>query len=178
MRISKTFLFLILAAFAAGMATSDAAARGMSDKDFVAKAASGSKMEIDLGEIALKQASNNEVKNFAQRMVNDHGMASQELTSIAERERLSVPRDMDRSNSSEVQHLSKLSGPDFDRAYMDHMVKDHQEDIGMFTRMATEGKNPDLKNFAKKTLPTLEDHLRMATAIRNNLKQKGGSTNG
>ncbi len=83
-------------------------------------------------------------------MVNDHGKAGRELALLAERNGLGVPRDMDSGDSSEVRHLSKLSGPEFGRAHMDHMINDHQKDIGMFARMATEGKNPELKTFAKR----------------------------
>lgn len=171
---NSTILFLfIIGAFIIGLGMGPAGAKSMSDKDFAKKAASGGIMEVTLGEVAQKQATNEKVRDFGQRMVTDHGMANQQLMSLAEKNDLPITRDMDKEENKMVRHLSKLKGSDFDRAYMHHMVQDHEKDVAMFEKMARDAKNPELKEFAAKNVTVLQEHLKMAKEIERNLNQKG-----
>ncbi len=172
-RSSKLVLFFIIAAIVITFGMKVAGVRALNDKEFVQKAASGDKMEITLGEMAVRQASSPEVRNFGQRLVTDHNLASDQLIAIADKNNISVPQDMDRMDNSMVKHLSVLQGQDFDRAYMKHMVEGHKNDIEMFQRQAREGKNPDLKNYARQTLPTLQEHLKLAETISDGLNKQG-----
>lgn len=137
-----------------------------SDKDFVKDAVSGGMMEVQLGQLALDRAGNPDVKNFADRLVRDHSKANEELMQVARSENMKVPEQMEEKHMEMIRELSRLSGKDFDRAYINHMVKDHKEDIGKFSKQAQKGDNPQLKSFASNTLPKLEEHLAMAKSIQ------------
>lgn len=136
------------------------------DDTFVKKAAQGGMAEVKLGELAQQKGSNDTVKDFGKKMVEDHSKANEELKSTALRDNLSVPGKMDAKDEATYNRLSKLSGAAFDRAYAHDMVQDHQKDVAEFRREANNGKNPDIKNFAAQTLPTLEEHLKLAQQMQ------------
>ncbi len=149
-----------------------AGARGMNDRDFVKKTSDGDLMEISLGRLAEHQATDPDVKRFGERMIKDHTQGMHQLQSLASKIGLEVSRDMDREEQDMVHHLSTLKGSDFDRAFMKHMAEDHKEDIQMFERMAKESANPELRNYARQTLPLLREHLQMAEDIYNKIKRE------
>lgn len=140
------------------------------DKTFMKEAASGGLMEVAMGEIAAKQAASGDVKTFGNRMVTDHSKANAELMQVAEKKGVTLPKEMEKKHKDMVDKLSKLQGAEFDRAYMNAMVEDHQEDVKKFQKEAKEGKDPDLKAFAAKIAPILEDHLKMAQSIQAKVK--------
>src|SRR3954468_10396471 len=133
-----------------------------SDQMFVMKAAKGGLAEVQLGQLAADKASSDEVKKFGQRMVTDHGKANDELKSLAQSKNITLPTDLDAKDKATHDRLSKLSGAAFDRAYMQAMLADHQKDVSEFRTESKSGSDPDVKAWAAKTLPTLEDHLKMA----------------
>ena len=141
-----------------------------SDQKFAEKAAQGGKAEVELGQLALQKASDEKVKQFAQKMVDDHTKANQQLQQVAEQEHITLPTSMDADAQQAQQHLAKLSGPEFDKAYMRHQLKDHQKDVAEFQKEATNGKDSGIKNFAQSTLPTLQEHLKMAEEITPNTR--------
>ena len=124
-----------------------------------------------MGELAKDHASNAAVKEFGQRMVDDHTKVNDELKSIAGRKSITLPAEMGAAEQAAYDRLSKLNGAAFDRAYMADMVKDHRADITEFRRESEHGADPDLKAFAAKTLPTLEEHLRKAEEAQRQLKK-------
>lgn len=132
------------------------------DSTFARKAAQGGMAEVKLGQLAQDHASSDAVKKFGQRMVDDHSKANDELKDIASKKGMTLPTDLDAKDQNTYDRLSKLNGAAFDRAYMADMVKDHRTDIAEFQREANGGNDPDLKSFASKTLPTLQQHLQMA----------------
>jgi putative membrane protein len=142
------------------------------NQEFVTDAASGGMMEVELGTMAVQNASSQEVKDFGRRMIDDHSKANDELKSIAAKENIPVPAALKDENRDDVDKLSKLSGSDFDKEYIDMMVKDHQKDIKNFEDMAQNAQSPELKQFAQKTLPTLRQHLKMAQDIQDRLGNK------
>ena len=140
------------------------------DRTFVDKAAIGGKAEVQLGELAVKNAKSAEVKKFGQRMIDDHTKANNELTSLAAAKGMTPPAELDSKNKSTLERLSRLSGDQFDKAYMSDMVTDHEADVAEFQKQANGNGDPAIKAFASKTLPTLQEHLQLAKSIAS--KQK------
>jgi putative membrane protein len=134
------------------------------------KAAQGGMAEVALGQLAVSHASNGKVKEFGQRMIDDHTKANTELKQVASHKGETVPSQVDPKDQATMDRLSKLNGNQFDGAYMNDMVKDHKMDIAEFKKEASGGDDPEVKAFASKTLPTLEDHLKMAEEIQSQLK--------
>jgi putative membrane protein len=150
-------------------ASSTSASRGASDakvshgdKKFMEEAAQGGMAEVQLGKLAAQKAGSDDVKQFGQKMVDDHSKANDQLKQLASSKGVTLPTDLDHSAKREMDRLSKLSGADFDREYMNHMVSDHKKDIKEFEKAAKSAKDPDIKNFASSTLPTLQSHLQLA----------------
>jgi putative membrane protein len=181
------------------------------------EAAHGGMMEVELGKIATQKAMRDEVKQFGQRMVDDHSKANDELMQLASSKGITINHSMGTGSSGTapdaratgtstqttsstgqttssktmsgqsstassdeakmmkkhqdmISKMSALSGAEFDRKYMDDMVKDHQKDVSAFERESTAGSDPDLKAWAAKTLPTLREHLQMARDIQTKVK--------
>lgn len=136
-----------------------------SDKTFVKEAAQGGMAEVQLGQLAEQKAANPDVKKFGERMVTDHSKANKELEQVAERDGIAIPKKLDAKDQMLKARLEKLSGPAFDRAYMQNMVKDHQHDVMQFQHEARDGQNTDVKEFAAQTAPILKSHLREAERV-------------
>jgi putative membrane protein len=160
---------------AGSMSSSAAGAKALSsgDRSFVQKAAIGGLAEVQLGNLAQQKASNDAVKQFGARMVEDHSKANDELKQIASAKGIAVPSAPDKKHEADMNRLQKLSGAAFDKAYMSHMVDDHKHDVAEFKKEAGSGKDADLKGFAAKTLPTLEEHLKMAQSTNSAVKTAG-----
>jgi putative membrane protein len=155
---------------AAGTATAADKPSTPADSRFATKAAMGGMAEVQLGQLALKNSSNTDVKTFAQKMVSDHTKAGEKLKDVAAKDNIALPSDMDAKDKALYDKLSKLQGADFDKAYMKDMVKDHKTDVAEFQKEANSGGNPDLKQFAGDTLPTLQEHLKMAEDTSSKVK--------
>ena len=137
-------------------------AKAVSDQLFVKEAVRGGMAEVKLGQLAQEQASSSAVHKFARRMVEDHTNANAELKTIANANGVELPGAIDRKHQKLMDKLSKLSGGDFDREYMEHMVRDHKHDVREFRELAKAKEDSPVKAFAANTLPTLEGHLVMA----------------
>jgi putative membrane protein len=132
------------------------------DHAFVQQMAMGNLAEIELGELAAKKAVNANVKTFAQRMVTDHGKANAELKSLGASKQIAFPTNVGAEHKSTIDRLSKLSGAEFDRAYASNMVEKHQKTLDTLKRQSMSGKDEQVKTWAAKTAPTVEEHLKMA----------------
>ena len=132
------------------------------DRDFAAEAAQGGLMEVRLGELAQQQAKSTEVKDFGQRMVDDHGQANDKLTQIAEQKGIELPQDLSEDAQATYEELQQKSGAEFDESYMDGMVGDHEDAVAAFEDYVENAKDPELRSFAEETLPTLKEHLEQA----------------
>ena len=149
-------------AFAQAQKTSKTSGKQTADHTFVTKAAEGGMAEVELGKLAQEKGSSEQVKNFGQRMVTDHSKANDELKTLAQNKNITLPTNLDAKDKALHDRLSKLSGAAFDRAYMRAMLTDHKKDVNEFRHESTSGQDADIKSFAAKTLPTLEDHLKLA----------------
>jgi putative membrane protein len=132
------------------------------DMEFATDAAQGGLKEVQLGELAQQQAESVEVQQFGQRMVDDHGMANEQLIQIAQQKGIELPQELAGDAQQLYEELQQKSGQEFDQAYMDEMVSDHEEDVETFQEYAESGQDPDLTSFAEQTLPVLQEHLELA----------------
>ena len=147
---------------AAGTKSGKSGSVSSSDRKFMEKAAAGGMAEVEMGQLAKDHGMSDEVKSFGSRMVTDHSKANDELKQLASSKGVTLPTETDKSHKKKMDELAKKQGPDFDRAYMKDMVKDHKKDVSEFKKEAKKAKDPDLQSWANKTLPTLEEHLAMA----------------
>ncbi len=148
------------------------------DMTFAKKAAQGGMAEVNLGQLAQQKGSSDTVKSFGKRMVDDHSKANEQLKSVASKDNIQLPASVDAKDQATYDRLSKMSGAAFDRAYAQDMVKDHQEDIAEFQKEANSGKNPDVRNFAQETLPTLQEHLKLAQQMASTTTAQANSKSG
>ncbi len=136
-----------------------------SDTTFLKKAAAGGLAEVELGQLAQQKASSEEVKKFGERMVTDHTKANDELKAVAQKENVELPQEPSAKDKATKARLEKLSGAQFDQAYMKDMVKDHRTDVSEFEHESNSAKDPAVKSFATQTLPVLKEHLREAEKL-------------
>jgi putative membrane protein len=148
------------------------------DRQFVMEAAVGGLAEVALGQMAGEKAESDQVKQFGQRMVTDHGKANDELKTLAQNKGMTLPANVDAKHKATQDRLSKLSGAAFDRAYMQEMLNDHRKDVNEFRKESQSGKDPDVKAWAAKTLPTLEEHLQMAQSASRGAVGTSGTKSG
>ncbi|MEW6613508.1 DUF4142 domain-containing protein [Thermithiobacillus tepidarius DSM 3134] len=148
-------------------------AQAQADRAFMEMAAQGGMAEVQMGQMATRQAADPDVKQFGQRMVDDHGKANAELKQLAQKKGVTLPDDTDKKHKDIAARLAKLKGAEFDRAYMAAMVKDHQEDVTHFENKAKNAKDADVKAWAGKTLPVLKEHLQMAESLHARLAKSG-----
>ncbi|MDB5222987.1 MAG: hypothetical protein JWN83_1654 [Chitinophagaceae bacterium] len=133
--------------------------------DFATKAASGGMLEVQLGQLAQQNAKSQRVKDFGNMMITDHSKANEELKSLATSNNINIPSTLSPRHKQHYEMMSRMKGTDFDKHYMDMMVEDHKGDIDEFKKEANNSNNDVFKNFAAKTLPTLQKHLDSAQAI-------------
>jgi len=134
----------------------------MKDEAFVRAAARGGLSEIKLGKLAMDQGTNETVKAFGTRMVAEHTKAGDELKEAAKEENIGLPTDLTAKDQATYERLSKLSGAEFDQAYAQDMVKDHQQDLRDFQREANHGNDDVIRGFASETVPMIQQHFDQA----------------
>lgn len=176
---------VLLAAMLSGQNTSrsnTAGAVSSADESFVIKAAHGGMEEVEMGKMAAQKATDPRVRQFGQRMVDDHSRANDELMAIARQKGIEAgsmsstdsnsrgtTASANTGSDSKMQKMSGMSGAQFDRAYMRDMVSDHENDVAEFEQASRTVKDADLKAFIDKTLPTLREHLSEARNINQSL---------
>jgi putative membrane protein len=148
-----------------------------SDQKFVTEAAVGGMAEVEMGRLGVERATSDDVKMFSQRLIDDHTRANAELTQIAGTKGVMLPTGLDAKHQAVIDRLRGLSGAAFEREFAKVGVKDHRDDIKAFQKESNGGRDADIKGFATRTLPTLQDHLRMAQDAQTRLKGSGGGGN-
>ena len=162
-------------------ATVEAAGTGAlssSDQKFLMETAMAGLMEVELGRWAAQVGTSPEVKQFGQQMVDHHSKANTELAQLASSKGVTLPTQLDEKHQRDVSKIARQKGADFDRAYSKAMLKDHQDAVKDFEKQSTGGADADLKAFASKALPTLQEHLQMAQALPGNTKPSNSNVNG
>jgi putative membrane protein len=131
------------------------------DRKFVNTAAEAGAAEVAMGKLASDHAGSTAVKSFATRIVADHQKAGDQLKSIASAKGVTPPEQLSKKDQSELDKLGKLKGAAFDKEYVKVQIAAHKDAVALFGSESKGGKDPELKQFASTTLPTLQDHLRM-----------------
>ena len=162
-------LAMFLVAAVGVVARAQTADLSSADKAFLKSAADANMMEAHVGKMAEEQASDNGVKSFGQTLVQDHTKSYDELTAVANKTGETIPKGIDVRRNRAVQELAREKGPAFDRQFVRHEVQDHQKTIAEFKREAEKGQNADVKAYAQKTIPTLEEHLQKAQELEKSL---------
>ena len=140
-------------------------------KEFVEKAGTSGLAEVEMGELGVQKAKNNQVKAFAKQVVEDHTKANQELLTASKGKGVQVPSSQSAMHKSMVEKFQQQdAGKNFDRAYMEQMVEDHKADVALFEAAADDEKlDIELRSYAKRILPTLRAHLKEAQTIQSKL---------
>ena len=154
-----TATLLVFAGLAGAQALSDA------DREFIKKAAIGGRAEVELGTLATQRAQRPVVREFGAKMVKDHGAMNTELATLATSKGVDVPTALDAEHQAVRDRLMALQGADFDRAYMQEMVKDHTQDVAEFEKATQTASDADLRSWTAAKLPTLREHLALARDI-------------
>jgi putative membrane protein len=150
--------------------TSTGELRGqLSERDyrFAAEAARGGMAEVQMGQLAIQKGANPTVRSFGQRMVTDHSQADHQLTQVLAQKGASPPANLSTGDRLTLGRLENLSGANFDKAYAEDMVKDHEKDVKDFEKNIPQVADPELKAWAEKTLPILQQHLSLARQMQN-----------
>ena len=149
------------AAGTAGTMSSTGGTLSAADKLFVVRAADGNMAEVMTSQMALKKAGNGEVKQVAQRMIQEHGQAQTDLTQLAQQKGVTLPPTVGPTHQVVSAALAKTSGTKFDQMYMGAQVDDHENTIALFQQEIASGQDPDVKAYATKYLPSIVGHTAM-----------------
>jgi putative membrane protein len=136
------------------------------DCNFIQAATQGGMPEVKLGELASRTGQREDVKQFGQRMVKDHGGINDDLKALAAQKGVTLPDSLDAEHQGMVDKMSALSGSDFDKAYIAGMIKDHKTDAKAFKAESSATKDTDVKDFVVKTIPIVNEHLKVITAMK------------
>ncbi len=148
----------------------------MQDKIFLQKAVEGGMAEIQLGKLAAEKGNSGEVKQFGQKMVEDHTKLNDQMAPIAASFGVSAPKHLNKADQAEYDKLSGLSGDAFDQEYITNMVKDHRNDLHEFRREEMATSNPDLKQAVSQAEQVISQHLSMiqGIALKKGIQVPGG----
>lgn len=142
------------------------------DLQFMAKAASAGHAKVVLGQLALRNSNREDVRQFAQRMVDDHNKATHQLAELAMHEHLRLPRHAEGQDAAEIKRLSALSGDEFDTAYIRLMIEDHRKTIDDYQKEAQQGEVAPIRTLANSTLPMLREHLLLAEQLQQHTSEE------
>lgn len=182
MKLQSLGLFFVALLVLTGMSSSATAQDNMGmkavtgmmssmDQKFMMMAARGGLSEIEMARLALQKSSNDGVKQYAQKMIDDHTMAADELKQIASTKGVTLPMDVDTKQMALMAKMQKMSGMEFDMMYVkEAAIKGHQDMEKLFMKESMSGKDMETKAFAAKTLPVVRMHLQMAREWMMNMK--------
>jgi len=160
---------LLVCSIVAGLSAFSASAQpnlpskvSAADQAFLRHAAEIDLSEIDLAQLAQQNATTDQVKQFAQRMITDHTSNLQTLKDLAARTDVTLPDQLSTSNTALYARLTKVSGTDFDHAYINAMVDGHTKAVALFKKESQTAADSGVRNYASETLPVLQEHLRLA----------------
>lgn len=141
------------------------------DRKFAKDAALASMSNVELGKLAVQKAASPDVKQFGQKVVDEQTKATDQLKEVASKENLSIPNGLDAKHKSQIDKLSKLSGQQFDKAYLKDQLKTEQSQLRDFGDEAKGGTDPAVKAFANGTLPALQEQVELAKNLNKSLKK-------
>lgn len=144
------------------------------DRMFYTRASSGGQFEVQLGQLAQQNGQSQEVKDLGKMLVDDHTKANQQLMAIAQNKSVQLSTQPSPQEQKRLERFRTMTGADFDRAFVEQVVKDHREDIREYERESRSGADADAKAFAAAQLPSLRSHLQHAEGVLKSLPK--GST--
>lgn len=137
---------------------------------FLVDAANGGMSEVQLSRIAVEKSTNAAVKDFANLMINDHTSANDQVMALAAKKNVTLPSDVSEDNRKAADELMKKTGKNFDKEYVDIMVKDHEKAVTLFEKASTNVNDAEIVAFANNILPKLKSHLESIKTIKKNIK--------
>jgi putative membrane protein len=143
-------------------ASSASSASQKPDTSFITNAAMANLAEVELGKLGAQKAQNEDLKKLSEHIQKDHSAANEKLQPIAQKQGITLPETLDRRHEQAKTKLQDLSGPEFDKAFATVLLRDHARSIALFQREAQMGQDPEIKDYAKSTLPTLKQHMKSA----------------
>jgi putative membrane protein len=135
------------------------------DKIFVKKAMQGSIAQVQLGELTLQKSTNDQVKQFARKMIDDHTKLNEQMRPVAQQLGVEIPTEVSKKDKSLMSKMQALSGPAYDEAYIKDMVKDHKQDLSEFHMEASNGHDASVRDAATQGSKTISEHLQMAEQL-------------
>ncbi len=156
------------------MAPAQGSMNDMGDKAFLKKAMQGGMTEVELGKLALTKSSNDQVKQFAQKMIDDHTKLNDQAKPVAQQLGVSMPDGPSKKDKAMMAKMQSLTGDAFDKAYIQDMVKDHKSDESEFKTEASSGQNPQIKDLAAQGEPVIASHLQMVQQIAKSMNLGSG----
>jgi putative membrane protein len=151
---------------AAGQAKQDMSQEMMSpDQHFVKEAAADNQFEIKLSQFVEQQAQDPQVKQLAQKLIQDHQQAQQQLQKIAQGMNMQLPSQLEQWQQDKLQAMQQKHGKHLEMHYTFGNVGDHTTDLLMYQYEAEHGQNQQVKQFAEQTIPILQQHLQMAEQV-------------
>jgi putative membrane protein len=150
--------------------------QAMKDKAFVRDSLEGGMAEVQLGQLAAQKASSDDVKQFGQKMVDDHAKIDNAMTQVAQQVGIKPPEKISKKDRELVAKLQGLSGPQFDDAYIKAMVKDHKKDQSSFQMEAQDAQNPAVRQVAEQGAPLITSHLQTIEQIAQAHNVQGGKS--
>lgn len=140
------------------------------DRDYLVKAAPCCDAMVKYADLAEKRAANPEVKAFARRLADEHRRLHKDLAKAAEDQKLAVASGTEKPVKEEVDRLSKLSGAEFDQAFLKRVIEDHEQGIKMCEAQGEKGTDAKLREFARTAAPRLKEHLKEAKMLAEKIK--------
>lgn len=166
-------------ATASGAGTASTAKLSRGDRNMLVSMAQANMAEIDMARMAQNKSQNEQVKNFAQQMIDDHSKALEELRQLAQARGLTLSNDLDRANRARADRLAALSGEAFDQAYMAQAgVADHKKSHSNLRSAQSRARDPELRALAARTLPVVDQHLNSAQQLHKNTARGRSGTQG
>jgi len=164
--MKKACVLLIVLVFAVGwsfllFAQEKVEKKEVPDKGFMMYAARDGIFHVEAGKLAVQRGSSEGVKKFGQHSIDHHTQLNNELMQLASKKGVILPKKMGKKEQEALDKLAKLSGPDFDKAYLEMEIKDHSKDLSAFQKEAKDGKDPDVKAWAANGVEAIEEHLKM-----------------
>jgi putative membrane protein len=165
--MKKACILLVALVFVIGwssllFAQEKAEKKDIPDRGFMMSAARDGIFHVESGKLAVQRGSSEGVKKFGQHAIEHHTQINDELAQLASKKGVTLPKKMSKEEQEALDKIAKLSGPDFDKAYLGMEIKDHSKDLSAFQKEAKDGKDPDVKAWAAKTVAAIEEHLKMA----------------
>jgi len=182
MKRSFIFMIAVVMALVAMTILAYAAKNELShqDKSFLEDAAKGNMLEMQLGQLASTQSSNPDIQKMGKNLTKDHSAVNQQLGAIAQQNAATLPMELGYEQKHKVDSLAKKSGSDFDRTFLDDVLKAHKNSIDIYQKEANNGKDLALRSLASQTLPKLREHQSMAqqmqTAAKSTMPGEAGTS--